>query len=550
MRAITAFCSLALWFSAGAQGGGCQGNEPIADLAGPSTIRTCQNGTVQFDASSSTVGNGTTILSYQWDFGDGETVTVSTPYVEHTYSAEGQYSLELMITNDVGCASINALQQVVQVATTPDFSDISGGGVVCPGGTAFLGGLPVPTIWTNEALFTTGEGVFLPDENGVPFLSTVEVSGDIPDATVTELDDIPSVCVEMEHSYMGDLSIELICPNGQSIFLHQQGGGATYLGVPVDDEGTLQGECWTYCWSPFASSGTWADNAGGTLPGGTYESVEPFSGLFGCPLNGTWTLRFIDLFASDNGYLCSWELSLTSASFIPDLGLELDSSGWSGPGAVLPTTGGAIVTPPAAGTFTYQYSVLDNFGCVHDTSIVVTVPDLEILEIEAPVYLPPSGLAIFTVLPELPDADSISWEPLPEDWSWSVSDTDPNDGTAILYAPESGNYTVCAQAFGDGCAGPVICTALGVGLEDHAPGTRDFLIVYPDPSYYTISVKATDRFTNAPLEVLDATGRVLIRSRLMGTQADLGVAHLAEGHYHVRCMIAEHRVQRAFVVLR
>jgi hypothetical protein len=50
--------------------------------------------------------------------------------------------------------------------------------------------------------------------------------------------DIQSVCMKIEHSYLGDLQFRLICPNGNSVILHSQpNGGNLYLGIPVDDQG-------------------------------------------------------------------------------------------------------------------------------------------------------------------------------------------------------------------------------------------------------------------------------------------------------------------------
>ncbi len=42
--------------------------------------------------------------------------------------------------------------------------------------------------------------------------------------------------MDIEHSFIGDLVIDVIVPTGQSVVLHQQGGGATFLGIPVDDD--------------------------------------------------------------------------------------------------------------------------------------------------------------------------------------------------------------------------------------------------------------------------------------------------------------------------
>ena len=40
--------------------------------------------------------------------------------------------------------------------------------------------------------------------------------------------DIMNIFMNFEHSYMGDITITFICPNGQSILVHQQGGAGTY----------------------------------------------------------------------------------------------------------------------------------------------------------------------------------------------------------------------------------------------------------------------------------------------------------------------------------
>jgi subtilisin-like proprotein convertase family protein len=56
--------------------------------------------------------------------------------------------------------------------------------------------------------------------------------------------DIQNIFMNFEHSYMGDITITFICPNGGSILVHQQGGGGTFLGEPVDDDGDPDKEHW------------------------------------------------------------------------------------------------------------------------------------------------------------------------------------------------------------------------------------------------------------------------------------------------------------------
>ena len=111
------------------------------------------------------------------------------------------------------------------------------------------------------------------------------------------------VYINMEHSYMGDLVITFICPNGQSILVHGQEGAGTF-GEPVDSEAdpNTPGVGYDYAWSPDATNGTWGDNAGFSTAG-TYQSTQSFTNLDGCPLNGVWQIEICDLLPSDNGFV-------------------------------------------------------------------------------------------------------------------------------------------------------------------------------------------------------------------------------------------------------
>ncbi|MBK7944487.1 MAG: proprotein convertase P-domain-containing protein [Flavobacteriales bacterium] len=162
--------------------------------------------------------------------------------------------------------------------------------------------------WTGVPSTSSEEDIFIADEQGVPFESTIAVSNFQPGQTLTDCNDLQSICIDFEHSFMGDLVITLTCPNGSVQTLHQQNGGGTNLGIP--GAGTGIGTTYTYCWSPTATNGTWAASAGGqaTLPAGTYSPVENCNDLVGCPLNGTWTLTFLDLWGADDGWLTGWGL--------------------------------------------------------------------------------------------------------------------------------------------------------------------------------------------------------------------------------------------------
>jgi YVTN family beta-propeller protein len=57
-----------------------------------------------FDASASTVAYGT-IASYQWNFGDGTTLTTSTATTTHTYATAGTYTASVTETSSGGTST-------------------------------------------------------------------------------------------------------------------------------------------------------------------------------------------------------------------------------------------------------------------------------------------------------------------------------------------------------------------------------------------------------------------------------------------------------------
>ena len=70
----------------------------------------CPNLVCAFDASGSADLDGS-VVSYHWDFGDGTSVTKSTPTANHSYTASGVYQIVLTVTDNGGAT--NTLTQYV-----------------------------------------------------------------------------------------------------------------------------------------------------------------------------------------------------------------------------------------------------------------------------------------------------------------------------------------------------------------------------------------------------------------------------------------------------
>lgn len=359
------------------------------------SIRVCVGDTVTFQDQGSFAQQGFVLTNYMWDFMDGDTANGTS--VEHAFDLPGIYNVQLFVTDDNGCTNPNLIDLQVLVGTIPDFTGFPSDTSICLGESMTFVADPesYEVLWNGFPGSQSIDDGCLPDTLlGVSQDIELIQTGFSAGTTIQNVNDIQSICLDLEHSFMGDLVIMIECPNGQNAILHQQGGGGTQLGVPnqldnVDcSDPTTIGTPFTYCFTPQATE-TWVDwvtnNGGGTLPAGDYASIDLLDNLVGCPTNGVWTLTVIDNWAADDGTLFSFGITLDPSyyppvqTFEPQIGLADDSSYWYNPQfeTFLSTDADSlIVTPTQAGSFTYQYFVQDNFGCEYDTSVVLNVEDL------------------------------------------------------------------------------------------------------------------------------------------------------------------------------
>ncbi|MFB6155596.1 MAG: PKD domain-containing protein [Haloferacaceae archaeon] len=82
---------------------------PVADAG--ADVATIVNSTVDFDASGSSDDVG--IASYVWNFGDGAVVTDGDPYIAHTYTHSGEFTVVLTVTDTSGNAASDDLTVTV-----------------------------------------------------------------------------------------------------------------------------------------------------------------------------------------------------------------------------------------------------------------------------------------------------------------------------------------------------------------------------------------------------------------------------------------------------
>ena len=346
--------------------------------------------------------------TFEWYWSPNTIVPDMGQSQSHIYNAPGGYIGKLISYDNHGCRSYQDYMFKVRVAQPPEF-EVLVDSILCFGALDTLTGLPVGIIDSGQIVngdtvyfippVHSGDSTFLPDGNGSVYTSSVQVSGFDNNATILNCGSIIEVCINIEHSFLGDLDINLICPNGTSVALKTYpGGGSTFLGNPWDgaQQANGAGDGLWYCFSDNSTNGLLVNGptqaatntTGTTIVPDTYQPVDPFSNLVGCDINGTWSIEIEDNLTIDDGYIFDWSLNIDPCMY-PDVDSFLmiyDFGEWESNPDIVDTLGSSntiIVNPSSAGAQQFTYVTSDQFGCEYtndynlwvDSFVVTVTPD-------------------------------------------------------------------------------------------------------------------------------------------------------------------------------
>jgi PKD repeat protein len=150
------------------------------------------------------------------------------------------------------------------------------------------------TPGTAQSSTSTDVPKAIPDANPTGASSTINVTstGRVSDLNVT--------LSRIDHTFLGDIRIFLIGPDGTSVMLADRPGGYAngdnnMLNTVFDDDAT----------APISA---------GVAPyTGTFKPARPLSAFNGKPLQGTWTLKVVDVASGDTGSIVGWGMRATPA---------------------------------------------------------------------------------------------------------------------------------------------------------------------------------------------------------------------------------------------
>ena len=369
--------------------------------------------------------------TFVWDLGVETFDSLGMTTLDYTFPEGRGYDVSLLIKDQIDCESTNRRTFRVRTSSNP-VRELVGFPDVCTGDTIDLtygydesSHIQVDTI-KHEQLTTlaVADTIFLPD--GIPcngtcsYLSPVTFTAFSPNAKITSVNDIFYVQLAIEHSYIGDIWIRLICPNGQySSIMKWSGSGSaqcssqipqsargwnasgssySFFGQYYEPDGSdkcdpnqnTMGTCWNYCWSNNTTqgysyacgnsyvyencnhiNGNYVDSTNTRMMTNVYHPDDNFyTSLQNCPLNGTWSIEVMDGWSSDNGYVCGWELALNPA-LVPQnwsYDVTVDTALLLGLGSE-----GNIAVPTQSGAINYTARVIDNLNCNYDTTMTIVV---------------------------------------------------------------------------------------------------------------------------------------------------------------------------------
>ena len=426
---------------------------------------------------------------YEWSFGDGQIATVNyNTQVGHRWEDLSGYDLMLVVedTANGGCRSRNVIDTRVRMATNPiktvqQMPDMCSGTEV--GFTVGYG--ENSQIIVDSLDFRRGakeryeNTVFIPDGPNCYNLSPTGCY-DAPvtfdqfpsGSTVGSGSDVMSVCINMEHTFLGDLGFTLVCPNGQSVILkYNTHSGGSDLGLATsstscsnqcDSNCNPPGVGWTYCFSnqyltnargvingnmssPIDSTNTVdttgyfqtpVQNATSMATGWETVDLNGFQSLVGCPLNGEWSVRICDDWGADNGYVFWWDLELGQNSAANwDYQVPIDTVIWSGPTFFSQQTStSSIIAPPidSVGTFVFDVSIIDDFGCQWDTVSPLTVVQTPVVNLGEDIALCEMTNVQLDAGNESPTATYI-WSPTGETTRVITAEASENSASVVNY---------------------------------------------------------------------------------------------------------------------
>jgi len=349
--------------------------------------------------------------------------------------------------------------------------------------------LPENVTFINDQTFD------IPDNDVAnPLFSTIEILGAIPEQIAEG--SILSVCIDITHSWDGDLDIYLIAPSGQFLTLTTDNGGSgdnytqtcfTSTAVnPIEGLGTPE--------APFT---------------GDYLPESPWEDIYGADMNGVWKLQISDDSGGFAGTLNNWSITLPPIYTIGYLWEPAE-------GVSNPNLPNVDLSPTT--TTTYTVTAFDTYGCTTSDEVTITVTPA----LPAPTITCDNSTDGQITFSWAAVAGAMGYEVNVDETTWVAS----NGGTSHTITGLTDGQTVTIEVRGtDGGCGTLSatldCTAvqMGCALTASLNDTQDVTCFDGNDGQFTVSAEG---------------GTMPYSYEILGTVSTSGTfENLAAGTYNV-----------------
>ncbi len=436
-------------------------NPPTA-LFNPSTPR-CVGTPITF-TDGSTVSPGNTLNRWYWDFGDGNTLLATSPVAQtHTYAAPGNYTATLKVETTSGCQSILFSFPIV-INVNPvagfNFPDIclpSGSAQFTNTTTISDGTLPFVTyLWDFGDGNTSTQPNPLHNYGGVgPYNATLTATSN-------------NGCI---HNTVRTVNTIYLEP--QAVFTRPAevcfGSAASF----VDNSSAVGSTITAWAWNFGDGNTSTLQNPMHTYAApGTYTVTLSVTSAVGCTTVNNIASQSITVIPSPSvGFttsnpLCENSNALFTSISVPNAGVFTQYA-WTVNGT--PQGGNSPTlnyTPPSAGVYTIQLSVLTDKGCTNQTSGPHVVQPKPNAGFDFPNICLPSGAAQFANTSTI-----INGTPLTYLWDFGDGNTSTLSNPLHVFGG-TGPYNVTLTATATtGCANSIVRSVNTIFAEPQAAFT-------------------------------------------------------------------------------
>ncbi len=283
-----------------------------------------------------------------WNWSDHPSIFFSSiDSIAASPSNAGEITYTFQVHDSFGCAWDTLVNIQTLPATHPDCHSCEevlspvGDTAICPGEQVSFN-VFAPFDTSTVVTFESHDNYPIGNSNhppANPYNSVINVNSIFPTTITNPIEDIVSVCLDLNTDFDADIQLMLRAPNNQTILLSSNNGGS--------------GDNYTNtCFTPTAVTPITAGAppfTGEFLPQGSWNVLN------GSPINGAWALRVSDAFGINAmGKLNWWSISFRTQNNIaytwsPSTGLSCSN-------CPNPTVAPTVSTP-------YIVTAHDNYGC-------------------------------------------------------------------------------------------------------------------------------------------------------------------------------------------